>query len=47
MSRWVLSVRDSLRKLPEWSLVYLATISTSWPRSRGICTFTSAAPSAS
>lgn len=30
-----------------WSLVYLATISTSWPRSSGICTFTSAAPSAS
>lgn len=27
--------------------MYLATISTSWPRSKGICTFTSAAPKAS
>lgn len=43
----MLSFRDSVMKLPTWSLVYLATISTSWPRSRGICTFTSAAPKAS
>lgn len=41
------SLRDSDMKLPMWSLVYLATISTSWPRSKGICTFTSAAPKAS
>lgn len=43
----MLSLRDSDTKLPMWSLVYLATISTSWPRSKGICTFTSAAPKAS
>lgn len=43
----MLSLRDSDAKLPTWSLVYLATISTSWPRSKGICTFTSAAPKAS
>lgn len=43
----MLRLRDSVRKLPAWSLVYLATISTSCPRSRGICTFTRAAPSAS
>lgn len=43
----MLRLRDSFRKLPTWSLVYLATISTSCPRSRGICTFTKAAPRAS
>lgn len=43
----MLRLRDSVRKLPAWSLVYLATISTSCPRSRGICTFTKAAPRAS
>lgn len=42
--RWGAEAPGLFRKLPTWSLVYLATISTSCPRSRGDLPFTRLRP---